>query len=61
MRIMTTAGGTLFHLAASELGDATQWIRIAQLNNMSDPVLRGVLTLTLPDRDPNAGGGIASQ
>jgi hypothetical protein len=61
MRSLTTAGGTLFHLAASELGDATQWIRIAQLNNLSDPVLRGVHTLILPDRDPNAGGGIASQ
>ena len=61
MRSLTTAGGTLFHLAADELGDATQWIRIAQLNKLSDPMLRGVLTLTLPDRDPNAGGGIASQ
>jgi len=61
MRMITTAGGTLFHLAASELGDATQWIRIAQLNNLTDPILRGVMTLKLPDRDPNAGGGIASQ
>ncbi len=61
MRTSITAGGTLFHIAARELGDATQWIRIAQLNNLSDPLLRGVVTLTLPDRDPNAGGGIASQ
>ena len=61
MRTLTTVGGTLFHLAASELGDATQWIRIAQLNNLADPTLRGVVTLTLPDRDPNAGGGIAVQ
>ena len=61
MRIITTAGGTLFHIAANELGDATQWIRIAQQNNISDPQLRGVLSLILPDVDPNAGGGIASQ
>ncbi len=61
MRTLTTAGGTLFHLAAQELGDATQWIRIAQLNALSDPQLQGVVTLLLPDPDPRAGGGIASQ
>jgi nucleoid-associated protein YgaU len=61
MKILTTAGGTLFHIAARELGDATQWIRIAQLNNLSDPVLSGVVTLRLPDIDPGAGGGIPRQ
>ena len=61
MRTFTTTGGTLFHLAASELGDATQWIRIAQLNGLSDPKLAGLMTLQLPDVDPNAGGGIAQQ
>ncbi len=61
MRTLITASGTLFHIAARELGDATQWIRIAQLNDISDPQLRGVVSLTLPDRDPNAGGGIATQ
>jgi nucleoid-associated protein YgaU len=61
MRTLTTSGDTLFHIAARELGDATQWIRIAQLNNLSDPVLRGLISLRLPDADPNAGGGIASQ
>jgi hypothetical protein len=61
MRTLTTAGGNLFAIAAIELGDATQWIRIAALNNLSDPMLQGVVTLDLPDTDPNAGGGIASQ
>jgi hypothetical protein len=61
MRTLTTAGGNLFAIAAIELGDATQWIRIAALNNLSDPMLQGVVTLDLPDNDPNAGGGIASQ
>lgn len=59
MRTLTTAGTTLFHIAAAELSDATQWNRIARLNNLSDPILRGVVTLTLPDPNPNAGGGIA--
>jgi nucleoid-associated protein YgaU len=58
MRTVTTAGGTLFQIAASELDDATQWIRIAQLNNLSDPMLSGVVKLSIPNKDPQAGGGI---
>ncbi len=61
MQTLTTAGGNLFAIAAAQLGDATQWIRIAALNNLSDPMLQGVVTLALPDVAPNAGGGIASQ
>lgn len=61
MQTMTIAGGNLFQLAAAQLGDATQWIRIAQLNNLSDPMLSGVTTLLIPDPNPNAGGGIAAQ
>lgn len=60
MRTLTIAGGTLFHIAALELGDATQWIRIAQLNHLSDPILKGVVTITLPTPNPNAGGGLAA-
>ena len=47
-------------IAARYLNDATQWIRIAQLNKISDPVLRGVVRLTLPPTNSNAGGGVAS-
>jgi hypothetical protein len=61
MRSITVAGGNLFQIAAEQLGDATQWIRIAQLNNLSDPMLAGVVILLIPDRDPSAGGGIAPQ
>jgi hypothetical protein len=61
MRGITVAGGNLFQIAAEQLGDATQWIRIAQLNNLSDPMLAGVVILLIPDRDPSAGGGIAPQ
>ena len=61
MRTITVAGGDLFRIAARELGDATQWIRIAQLNGISDPMLEGVVTLMIPDVDPNAGGGVADQ
>ncbi len=61
MRLLTVAGGNLFRIAAEQLGDATQWIRIAQLNGLSDPTIWGVQVLQIPDVDPNAGGGIAVQ
>ncbi|MBB5373640.1 hypothetical protein [Acidocella aromatica] len=59
-RIVVVAGGNLFVLAAKYLSDATQWIRIAQVNKLSDPVLSGVTTLLIPPVDTMAGGGIAS-
>jgi nucleoid-associated protein YgaU len=61
MQTITVAGGNLFAIAAQYLGDATQWLRIAQENNLSDPMLQGLVTLVIPDVDPSAGGGIASQ
>lgn len=61
MLTLTVNGGNLFSIAAQQLGDATQWIRIAQLNNLSDPMLSGIVTLLIPAPDANAGGGIASQ
>lgn len=61
MRSLTVVGGNLFRVAAEQLGDATQWIRIAQANGLSDPMLSGVVTLRIPPTDPQAGGGIAAQ
>jgi hypothetical protein len=61
MKTITVVGENLFGVAAVQLGDATQWIRIAELNNLSDPMLAGVTTLLIPDSDPGAGGGIAAQ
>ena len=61
MRMILQAGGTLFHVAAAELGDATQWLRIARLNGLDDPMLEGVVRLKLPVIDASAGGGIAEQ
>lgn len=60
MQTITVAGGNLFRLAATQLNDATQWIRIAQANSLGDPNLTGVVTLVIPDVDANAGGGIAA-
>jgi hypothetical protein len=57
MQTLTICGGTLFGIACDYLDDATQWNRIAALNNTRDPWLNGVVVITLPDIDPGAGGG----
>jgi hypothetical protein len=59
-QIITVAGGNLFALAAKYLNDATQWIRIAQANNLSDPVLLGINKLVIPPVNASLGGGIAT-
>lgn len=55
---ISVAGGTLFQVAATYLGDPTQWNRIAKLNGLIDPWLpSGVTTLAIPAVDPRAGNG----
>ena len=58
MRTITVAGGDLYRLALQDLGDATQWNRIAQANGLADPVLTGLVTLRIPPADATAGGGV---
>ena len=60
MAVLIVAGGNLFQIAANQLGDATQWLRIAQLNNISDPVLSGLVTLQIPPLTSRLGGGIVT-
>lgn len=59
MSIVTVVGGDLFRVALATLGDATQWNRIAALNGLDDPVLEGVVRLSIPAVDAAAGGGFA--
>ena len=61
MQVITVTSGNLFAVALAYLGDATQWVRIASLNAITDPWLSGLQTLKLPDVDPSAGGGIGLQ
>lgn len=56
-RMITVAGGNLFRIAADQLGDATQWNCIALANDLVDPFVQGVVTLTIPPVDPGAGNG----
>ncbi len=84
--VTVSAGSNLFQIAAVEIGDATQWIRIAIQNGLYDPMLppayqmlmladgsvamdsagNVLLTpptyvLTIPDVNPNLGGGLQPQ
>jgi nucleoid-associated protein YgaU len=53
---VTTAGGNLQTIAAKQYGDATSWTAIAKANGMTDPVVSGVQTLTVPVQPDTAGG-----
>lgn len=55
VKTLSLAGGNLFEVAANEYGDATAWTGIAQANDLTDPQLAGVNTLTIPT-NPTTGG-----
>lgn len=63
MQQITVNGGNLYQIAAQYLGDASQWVRIALQNGLSDPFLSvtAPITLAIPDNNPNATGGVAPQ
>lgn len=48
MRTIAVAGSNLFAVAAQELGDATQWYRIAVANGLLDPMVFGLVNLKIP-------------
>ena len=54
---VTVSGGNLYQHAAVYLNDATQWVRLAQANGLTDPMLTGTVTLTIPPVLPNGGNG----
>ncbi len=58
MTMITVAGGDLYRLALARYGDATQWWRIAQANGLTDPVLTGPATLTIPALTATDTGGL---
>jgi nucleoid-associated protein YgaU len=66
MLTVSVAGSNLYQLAARHLGDATQWNRIALANlsvlapdgGVPDPMLTGLVTLSIPAQNANAGGGV---
>ena len=52
----TVAGGNLYSIAAKQYGDATAWTGIAKANGLTDPVLSGVHTISVPILADQAGG-----
>ena len=58
MATISVTSTTLFQLACQYYGDATQWDRIATLNNIDDPWLSGLTTLIVPSTETSPGGVI---
>lgn len=57
-RVVTVAGGNLYAIAALYLGDATKWYQVAKANKLTDPMIVGVQTLTIPQSSIASNGGI---
>ena len=57
-RQIRVSGVTLFDVAAQFLNDATQWYRIAQLNDLTDPWIGEVTVLKIPAASSFSNGGI---
>lgn len=58
LKKIQVSGGNLWQIAAEHLGDATQASRIAVLNGLTDYMLSGQITLTLPPIDASQTGGL---
>jgi hypothetical protein len=61
MYTVLAQGINLFELAATELGDALQWINIARVNDILDPFVSNQATITIPDYSPVFQDGIGPQ
>ena len=56
----TQAGGNLYAVAAQAYADPGQWPVIAQANGLTDPVLSGVNTITIPPAQASRDGVLQS-
>jgi hypothetical protein len=61
MRVVRITNTNLFRVAGDELGDATKWIGIAELNDIKDPFIGALIELKLPIASDMQGGGIVGQ
>jgi hypothetical protein len=53
---VSSAGGNLYGMASEYYGDPTAWTTIAKANNLTDPQLTGLQTLSIPFLPDNFGG-----
>lgn len=56
--IRVPANTSLARLALEHLGDARQWVRIAQTNRLFTPVTPDLMDLIIPARDRSAPKGL---
>ena len=61
MQSIIISGGNLFEIAAAQLGSAMQWINIAKVNNLNDPMLSGQNAIIIPAISPAFADGIGPQ
>jgi hypothetical protein len=59
--VITVVSGNLFAIAAARLGDAMQWINIARVNNLQDPMIADVTEIVIPRASPLFSDGIGPQ
>lgn len=55
-KVLNVAGGDLYHIAATQYGDASAWTTIANANKLTDPVISGVATLKIPAASDGLNG-----
>lgn len=58
---ISVTGGNLFAIAAATIGDAMQWINIAQANGLRDPVIHQACQLIIPAASTSYDDGISPQ
>jgi hypothetical protein len=58
---LTILGGNLFAIAAQQYGDFSGWWLLAQGNGITDPMLSGTSTLTVPPYSAALSGGLPPQ
>ena len=54
MREVAVAGGDLFRIAATLLGDPTRWAEVAQANALEDILVKGLAVLQVPNAPAKA-------
>ena len=55
-KVVRVSGTNLFRIAATELGQAEQWYRIAALNKISDPWIVAATEIKIPQPGTSNGG-----
>lgn len=55
-RKITVSNTTLYAVAASEYGNASNWTEIARANNLTDPKITGIVTLVIPKISNSSNG-----